>query len=506
MKLLRKVGATSEIWQVFIADSSSTTGAGLTGLVFNSASLTAYYHRDTDTTATAITLATMTVGTFTSSGFKEIDATNMAGWYQFCPPNAALETGAKSCGFHLKGATNMAPLPIEVDLDGQVDVTHLLGTAVSTPATAGILDVNVKNIDNDAASASGTVTFPNATLASTTNITSGTIATVTTVTNQLTAAAIATGVWQDTTAGDFTTALSIGKSVMNGVALGTGLTINAYTGNTAQTGDSYAIVNSGTHGNAAIKGYVDDIGTAGAGLTAVPWNAAWDAEVQSECTDALNAYDPPTNAEMEARTLVSASYATAANLATVATYIDTEIATLLTAVADVPTVAEFEARTLVSAGYASPTNITAGTITTVTNLTNAATSGDLTATMKTSVTTACTASTPTVSSVSGAVGSVTGNVGGNVTGSIGSLAAQAKADVNAEVLDVIAVDTTTQPAAVLSATPTIREILAWLGTLSRNKRTQTSALETLAADNGSTTIATSVKSDDGTTLTRSEWS
>ena len=41
------------------------------------------------------------------------------------------------------------------------------------------------------------------------------------------------------------------------------------------------------------------IGTAGAGLTAIPWNAAWDAEVQSECTDALNAYDPPTKAEMD---------------------------------------------------------------------------------------------------------------------------------------------------------------------------------------------------------------
>lgn len=40
-----------------------------------------------------------------------------------------------------------------------------------------------------------------------------------------------------------------------------------------------------------------DLGT-GTGLTAVPWNAAWDAEVQSECADALNAYDPPTNAEL----------------------------------------------------------------------------------------------------------------------------------------------------------------------------------------------------------------
>lgn len=49
-----------------------------------------------------------------------------------------------------------------------------------------------------------------------------------------------------------------------------------------QTGDAYA-----------------QIGTAGAGLTAIPWNASWDAEVQSECTDALNAYDPPTKAEVD---------------------------------------------------------------------------------------------------------------------------------------------------------------------------------------------------------------
>lgn len=42
-----------------------------------------------------------------------------------------------------------------------------------------------------------------------------------------------------------------------------------------------------------------EIGAAGAGLTAVPWNAAWDAEVQSECADALTVYDPPTKAEMD---------------------------------------------------------------------------------------------------------------------------------------------------------------------------------------------------------------
>lgn len=75
------------------------------------------------------------------------------------------------------------------------------------------------------------------------------------------------------------------------------------------------------------------------------------------------------------------------------------------------------------ASVASPTNITAGTITTVTNLTNAPTAGDLTATMKASVTTAATAATPTAAAVTGAVGSVTGNVGGSVVGSVGSVTA-----------------------------------------------------------------------------------
>jgi hypothetical protein len=49
-----------------------------------------------------------------------------------------------------------------------------------------------------------------------------------------TAAALAaqtTNIWQDTTAGNYTVANSIGLSVMNGVALGTGLTIASVSGN-----------------------------------------------------------------------------------------------------------------------------------------------------------------------------------------------------------------------------------------------------------------------------------
>lgn len=95
---------------------------------------------------------------------------------------------------------------------------------------------------------------------------------------------------------------------------------------------------------------------------------------------------------------------------------------------------------------ASPTNITAGTITTTTNLTNAPTAGDFTATMKTSLNAATPASvtgavgsvTGSVGSVTGAVGSVTGNVGGNVTGSVGSVAGNVGGNVVGSVASVTA--------------------------------------------------------------------
>lgn len=307
MKLLKLAGATSEIWQVWIADSSSTTGAGLTGLAFNTASLVAYYHRDVDTTATAISLVTMTVGTFTSSGFKEIDSTNMPGWYQFCPPNAAIASGAKSCAFHLKGATNMAPLPLEVQL------------AAVNPDSA------------------------------TAFITS--VATVTTVTNQLTAAAIATGIWQDSTSGDFTTASSIGKSLYTSGVVPGGTNGLFIAGTNAATTITTSLTTTFT-GN-----LTGSVGSVTARVTAN--------------TD-----------QLAGQTVTAAAGVT------------------------FPT------------SVASPTNITAGTITTVTNLTNAATAGDFTSTMKTSIGTAVAASA--VASVTGSVGSVVGLTASNLDTTVSS--------------------------------------------------------------------------------------
>lgn len=118
MKLTIKKGTTSKIVHIFVSDSSSLTGAGLTGLAHNTASLSAYYVREGNPTATSITLVDITtLGTYISSGFKEFDATNMPGLYEMHIPDAALASGSESVIVYLKGATNMAPLPFEIQLD-----------------------------------------------------------------------------------------------------------------------------------------------------------------------------------------------------------------------------------------------------------------------------------------------------------------------------------------------------------------------------------------------------
>jgi hypothetical protein len=112
-------GATSQCFDVVAKDSTSTTGGAKTGLAYNTSSLTCYYYRqNAGTGGTSITLATSTLGTYTSGAFKEIDATNMPGHYEFCPPNAALASaaGVNWVSFSCKGATGMVPIDLDVAL------------------------------------------------------------------------------------------------------------------------------------------------------------------------------------------------------------------------------------------------------------------------------------------------------------------------------------------------------------------------------------------------------
>ncbi len=122
-KLSRQVGTTSQILEVFVQNNSVSTGAGLTGLVYNTASLSGYYKRNTAGTATPISLATATVGTWATGGFVEVDATHMPGLYEFDPPNAAFAAGADNVVFYLFGASNMAPCLLEIELTATTNQT-----------------------------------------------------------------------------------------------------------------------------------------------------------------------------------------------------------------------------------------------------------------------------------------------------------------------------------------------------------------------------------------------
>jgi len=74
-----------------------------------------------------------------------------------------------------------------------------------------------------------------------------------------------------------------------------------------------------------VAAILEDTGTTVPGLIAALNNVS-SADVLAQCSSALNTYDGPTNAEMEARTLVAASYATAANQTTIQKRTEMDIA------------------------------------------------------------------------------------------------------------------------------------------------------------------------------------
>lgn len=161
-----KNGQTSVVLRFKLLDSSSTVGAGLTGLTSGSASLIISTIADNEASATAYTQAGSTIesiaalGTFaaptaTKCRFKELDSTNHKGVYEFQIADARFAvSSAKSLLISVLGATNLAQADFVVPL------------VVDDPYVT-----------------------------------------------KLTAGAVATGVWQDATAGDFTTASSIGKTL-----------------------------------------------------------------------------------------------------------------------------------------------------------------------------------------------------------------------------------------------------------------------------------------------------
>src|SRR5574343_1214403 len=107
-KLSIKPGSTDVSLPIFIQDSASTSGAGKTGLAYNTASLTCYYVRP-GSAADALSLVTQTVtGAHFDGGFVEVDATNLPGVYRLDLSDAVGAVGVRRVLVMLKGASGMA--------------------------------------------------------------------------------------------------------------------------------------------------------------------------------------------------------------------------------------------------------------------------------------------------------------------------------------------------------------------------------------------------------------
>jgi hypothetical protein len=282
-----KAGTTSQREYVFVNDSASTTGAGKTGIAFNAASIKAYYVRPGGS-ATLITLATQTVtGAYSSGGWVEVDATNMPGVYRFDVPDAVFAAGVEKAIVMVSGASGMAPVVMEYDLTAydpydtvRLGLTSLpnvasgsagalitsgTGTAQLSVSSGAVTAGTVS--DKTGYSLSGSQTFN----------TTGSVGSVTGAVGSVTGSvASVTG--------------NVGGNVVGSVASVTGAVGSISTGG----------ITSASFASGAIDAAAMNVN--GSEFTAIPWNSAWDTEVQSEVQDALEvnhldhllavAYDP----------------------------------------------------------------------------------------------------------------------------------------------------------------------------------------------------------------------
>ena len=323
MKLKIKAGTTSKRIKVFIQDSSATTGAGLTGLVFNTASLTAYYIKDGDSATTVITLVTATLGTYTSGGFKEVDATNMPGVYEIGIPNAAIVSGNCTHIF-LRGAANMAQLPIEIELDAvdYQDAVRFGLTAMPNVASgsAGALLTSGTGAAQ-LATTSGLVTLAGVTH---TGAVIPTVTDVATKTGYSLSAGGVQAIWDALTSA-LTTVGSIGKLFVDNINATISSRSTYAGGDTAGTATLLSRIASAltiTSGKVTV-GTNDD--KAGYSLLATTGLGNQTANLTGNLSGSVGSVTGLTVTNLDA---TISSRASATSLATVAGYIDTEIAAI----------------------------------------------------------------------------------------------------------------------------------------------------------------------------------
>jgi hypothetical protein len=106
----------------------------------------------------------MTAGTWATGGFKEVDPTNLPGVYQFGIPDAALVNGATEVTLYFRGATNLQPRAVKIQLTAfdlrSSGVSIASGGITSSSYASGAITSSAFAVDGTAqAGASGSITL-----------------------------------------------------------------------------------------------------------------------------------------------------------------------------------------------------------------------------------------------------------------------------------------------------------------------------------------------------------
>ena len=293
----------------------------------------------------------------------------------------------------------------------QVDSNALSGGAgLSAQGTRDALGMATANLDTQIA-----------TLATPTNITAATGITVSSIgQNVITALSLATdavteiqtglatptnitaatGITVSSIANDAITAPSLSAAGVTKIQTGLATPTNI----TAATG---VVLSAVTHTGARIPNVtLTDTAT---NLTNSATNGDLTQTMKTSVTAAVPSVVSIQSGLATPTNITAGTITTVTNLTNAATSGDLTSTMKASVTAAVPSVVSIQS------GLATPTNITAGTITTVTNLTNAPTSGDLTQTMKTSVAAAVTAAAPTVVQIQSGLATPTNITAGTIT-------------------------------------------------------------------------------------------
>ncbi len=418
MLISYKRGQKSVILRVKILNSSVSTGAGLTGLTYSSSGLIISTIADNESAKTAYTVAGSTIEDITTLGtyaaptatkcrFKKVDDTYHPGIYEIQIADARFAvSSAKFLIVSISGATNAAETDVVIPLQDLDPYDSVRANLSALP--------NVSSGSAGAVITSGTGTAQ-------LSVTSG-VASANVTQFGGSAGTFASGRPEVNTTywyGQAVPATSVTGVPKVDIAYTEGVASHVADGTLASaTSTTVTFPTTDSSSNAIPDDtryeYVDIAIVAGTGNGQVI-RLTTKSGVR---TYGVSSGTMPVQCDSTSKYIVIGTWRAAATLAAgdVTGNLPVDLQTIKTQTVTCAGGVTVPAETL-----ASTTNITAGTITTATNLTNAPTSGDFTSTMKTSIGTAVAAS---------AVASVTGNVGGNVTGSVGSVTARVTANTD----------------------------------------------------------------------------